>query len=170
MQLWNSHLHSPTSINSSLVKHKRTRASNIKVDFGERLDLKFQSRSKKLNPKFNHTSSTHYNSCNLRIIAKFRLLPVVFPSYGISHKKSLCLFMLCCIYVHLISIFILACGEDRPSNRLWQKITTTNWYFHWDLSLHSRSPSHPTQNLSQKASFTSMMAPRNQTLTLNGVM
>ena len=42
--------------------------------------------------------------------------------------------MLCFIYLHFL-IFILACGEHRPFNHLWQKITTTNWCFQYESTL-----------------------------------
>jgi len=38
------------------------------------------------------------------------------------------------IYVHY-PISLLTCGEDRPSNHLWQKITATTSFKHVKISI-----------------------------------
>ena len=61
----------------------------------------------------------------------------------------------------------IGCDEDRLSNHLQLKIII--WYFYWELSLYTQNP--PLKKLKilpQKVLSRCPMAPRKETVTLNG--
>ena len=77
----------------------------------------------------------------------------MFSRFGFSRKKS-CLFFCAVLPVHHLyshtHFFTLACGMDLPFDRTRWKISTANWYFHWDLSPTQISP---LLNLSSKSLY-----------------
>jgi len=82
-------------------------------------------------PTQRHSVPNSYNSCKFESIVNF-LSSQCFLPLGF-HVKILChcMFYACDCYFQTLIHLLVVC--DQLSDKKQRKISTTNWYFHWDL-------------------------------------
>ena len=118
--IWGSRPYHP--LPSKVISQTTNRPLLTRKDFWGKTFWSFLSAK----PKTDTLANYSCNSCNLRIIVDSSPPPRRFSRLRIFTKKSCVplLFVLCIILSHMHPSNF-ACGEDRPSNRSWRKISTT---------------------------------------------